>query len=396
MRTLITNVNVWLSDHFETGCVGIEGEKIAFQGQVPESFIPDATLDAQRGWLLPGIIDCHAHCTMVCGTQHMKDFFASSPYQLTLDGAINAEKMVRNGITTIRDCGGKGFETLAIRDYINSGKIIGPRILCSGTPLKVIGGHEPGVDFTGPYEARAKVRSFLHEGVDFIKVMVTGGLGKAGEDPGAVEMEQEELSAIVSEAKRHGKIVACHCHSREGMELIVEAGASSVEHSTYLDPEINDKLIQKGIYVVPTFLPYMNYALLGEENGQLMDTVLAARAIVEEKKRRFSEAYHQGVKIAFGRDSGGFMMDQGKFVQEMIYMEDAGMTRKDIIRSATENAADLLGIAKETGSITPGKSADMVLLTSNPLEDLWAFERDLKCVFMRGKLLDRRETNDNV
>lgn len=396
MRTQICNVHVWCSDHFEYSQVGIDGEKIAFLGQPPKEFVPDSILDAKGGWLLPGIIDCHAHCTMACGTQHMKDFFASSECELALDGAINAERMVRNGITTIRDCGGKAFETLAIRDYINSGKLIGPRILCSGTPLKVIGGHEPGVDFTGPYEARAKVRAFLHEGVDFIKAMVTGGLGKAGEDPGAVEMVQEELSAIVSEAKRHGKNVACHCHSREGMELIVEAGASSVEHSTYLDPEINEKLIRKGIYVVPTFLPYMNYALLGEENGQLMDTVLAARAIVGEKKRRFSEAYRQGVKVAFGRDSGGFMMDQGKFVQEMVYMEDAGMTRVDIIRSATENAADLCGISKETGSISPGKSADMVLLDRNPLEDLWAFENDLRCVFMCGRLLHRKEGDVNV
>lgn len=396
MRTLIKNVNIWMGDHFEAGQVGIEGEKIAFLGKIPEDYTPDTVLNGDGGYLLPGIIDCHAHCTMVCGTQHMKDFFASTTCELTLDGAINAERMVRNGITTIRDCGGKAFETLAVRDYINAGKLIGPRILCSGTPLKVIGGHEPGADFTGPYEGRAKVREFLHEGVDFIKVMVTGGLGKAGENPGAVEMELEELSAIVSEARRHGKTVACHCHSREGMELIVEAGASSVDHATYLEPEINEKLIEKGIFVVPTFLPYMNYARMGEEYGQLMDTVLAARAIVGEKKRRFSQAYHQGVKVAFGRDSGGFMMDQGKFVQEMIYMEDAGMSRVDIIRSATENAADLCGILRETGTITPGKSADMVLLKRNPLDDLWAFENDLQCVFMRGKLLARKEEIPNV
>ncbi len=264
---------------------------------------------------------------------------------------------------------------------------MGPRMLCSGTPLKAIGGHEPGVDFTGPYEARAKVRAFLHQGVDFIKVMVTGGLGKAGEDPGCVEMEQEELSAIVSEAKRHGKTVACHCHSRAGMEMIIRAGASSIEHSTYLDPEINEQIIKSGVFVVPTFQPYMNYALLGEKYHQLPDTVAAAQAIIGEKKKRLYTAYRQGVPIAFGRDSGGFMMDQGDFVEEMCFMEEAGMSRADIIRSATENAAKLCRLEQETGSIDPGKSADMILLRKNPLEDLHAFRQELQGVFMRGQYL---------
>lgn len=391
MQRLIQNAQVWSGDHFESKQVGIAGGRILFAGKIPQGFAADVTTDAHGAFLLPGVIDCHAHCTMVCGTRHMPDFFASSETDLALDGAINAERMVRNGITTIRDCGGRRFETLSVRDYIDRGKLTGPRILCSGTPIKVIGGHEPGADITGANEARAKVREFLHMGVDFIKAMVTGGLGKAGENPGSVEMEQAELSAIVSEAKKHGKTVACHCHSREGMELIVNAGASSIDHATYLDPEINEKIIRKGIFVVPTFLPYMNYALLGEQEHQLMDTVLAARAIVGEKKERFYQAYRQGVQIAFGRDSGGFMMDQGEFVSEMLYMEDAGMTRSDIIRSATENAAKLCGIECETGSIETGKSADMVLLGENPLEGLRAYASSLRCVFMRGEYLAKTE-----
>lgn len=394
MQRLIQNAQVWNGDRFEEKHVGIAEGRILFVGDAPEGFNADVTFDAHGAFLLPGIIDCHAHSTMVCGRRHMADFFASNETDLALDSAINAERMVRNGITTIRDCGGRKFETLSVRNYIDQGKLIGPRILCSGTPIKVIGGHEPGADITGADEARAKVREFLHQGVDFIKAMVTGGLGKAGENPGSVEMEQAELSAIVSEAKKHGKKVACHCHSKEGMELIVEAGANSIDHATYLDCDINEKIIQKGIYIVPTFLPYMNYALLGEKEHQLIDTVLAARAIVEEKKKRFNQAYRQGVKIAFGRDSGGFMMDQGEFVSEMLFMEDAGMTRADIIRSATENAAQLCGIERETGSIVAGKSADMILLNENPLEDLHAFATSLRCVFMRGELLQKTEAKE--
>lgn len=391
MKTLIRNANVWQKGKFLTKDVLVDGERIAVVGKLPEETQCDHEVDGTGKFLLPGVIDCHAHSTMVCGTRHMPDFFASSDAELTLDGAINAEKMVRRGITTIRDCGGRRFETLAVRDYINKGKLIGPRMLCSGTPLKVVGGHEPGADYTGPWEARARVREFLMHGVDFLKVMVTGGLGKAGEDPGCVEPTQEELDAIVSEAKKHGKKVACHCHSRQGMEMLVKAGADSVEHSTYLDADVDKLLIENGVYVVPTFLPYMNYALLGEQEHQLMDTVLAARAIVDEKKRRFKEAFDLGVKVAFGRDSGGFMMDQGEFVQEMLYMEDAGMTPAQIIHAATEESAKLCGVFGETGSIDEGKSADMILLSASPLEDLRAFNTALLGVYMRGRYLGKRE-----
>ena len=391
MKTLIRNANVWQKGKFLTKDVLVDGERIAVVGKLPEETQCDHEVDGTGKFLLPGVIDCHAHRTMVCGPRHMPDFFASSDAELTLDGAINAEKMVRCGITTIRDCGGRRFETLAVRDYINKGKLIGPRMLCSGTPLKVVGGHEPGADSTGPWEARARVREFLMHGVDFLKVMVTGGLGKAGEDPGCVEPTQEELDAIVSEAKKHGKKVACHCHSRQGMEMLVKAGADSVEHSTYLDADVDKLLIENGVYVVPTFLPYMNYALLGEQEHQLMDTVLAARAIVDEKKRRFKEAFDLGVKVAFGRDSGGFMMDQGEFVQEMLYMEDAGMTPAQIIHAATEESAKLCGVFGETGSIDEGKSADMILLSASPLEDLRAFNTALLGVYMRGRYLGKRE-----
>ena len=405
MRTWIKAVNVWDGNDFEIKDVVIDGGTLTYVGPVMGETAPGPeggrdtaggaaapapfgrVIDGAGKYLLPGVIDCHAHSTMVCGTCHMADFFAASDSALTINSVLNAEKMARCGITTIRDCGGRYMETLAVRDSIKSGKIIGPRMLCSGTPIKVIGGHEPGTDITGPWEARARVRQFIHEGVDFIKAMVTGGLGKPGEKPGNVEMEQEELTAIVAEAKKHNRKVACHCHSREGMELLVEAGAASIEHSTYLDPEINEKIIAKGIYVVPTFEPYMNYAFLGEAHNQLMDTVLAARAIVEEKQTRLYQAYKQGVKLAFGRDSGGFMMNQGDFVEEMLHMERAGITRRDIIASATVNGADLLGILDVTGTIESGKAADLILLGANPLDGLRAYRDQLEGVWAGGRYL---------
>ena len=294
---------------------GLDGRGLAMElkdGKIAALFadtepVAETAFDCGGRTLLPGFLDIHTHLN---GLGRDRDADVNVPMKVLVTAAELARHYLDYGFTTIRDCGGRRFETLAVRDYINKGKLIGPRMLCSGTPLKVVGGHEPGADYTGPWEARARVREFLMHGVDFLKVMVTGGLGKAGEDPGCVEPTQEELDAIVSEAKKHGKKVACHCHSRQGMEMLVKAGADSVEHSTYLDADVDKLLIENGVYVVPTFLPYMNYALLGEQEHQLMDTVLAARAIVDEKKRRFKEAFDLGVKVAFGRDSGGFMMDQ--------------------------------------------------------------------------------------
>lgn len=385
MRTWIKAVYVWDENGFSKKHVILADHKIEYVGENPAADAADRVIDGEGKYLLPGVIDCHAHSTMVCGTRHMAEFFAASDSGLTIEAVRNAEKMVRCGITAIRDCGGRYLETLAVRDYIRAGKLSGPRMLCSGTPIKVIGGHEPGTDITGPWEARARVRELIHAGVDFIKVMVTGGLGKPGEKPGNVEMEQEELTAIVSEAKKHNRKVACHCHSKEGMELLVNAGAASIEHSTWLDEEINKKIIEKGIYVVPTFQPYMNYAFLGEQYHQLPDTVAAAKSIVEEKKNRLYQAYRQGVKLAFGRDSGGFMMDQGDFVEEMLFMEQAGVSRRDIIVSATKHAADLLGIWEETGSIEAGKTADLILLGANPLEGLEAYREKLEGVWAEGR-----------
>ncbi len=389
MITLFRNGNIWKDSQFVTSDLAIEDSHIQALGALPKDFVCDREVDVTGQYLLPGVIDCHAHVTMVGGHQHMAVFFRENSCELTIEGMLNCKRMAEHGITSARDCGGKGLETLALRDFINSGRLTGPRLLCSKTPIKVVGGHEPGCDITGPYEARETARRFLYEGVDFLKAMITGGLGKAGEDPGAVEMEPDEIRAIVTEAKKHHKKVACHCHSREGMELLLDAGADSIEHATYLDPEINERIIKQGVYVVPTFTPYEIAAAYGEERGLLMDTVLAARSIIGEKRKRFRQAYEQGVQIAFGRDSGGFFMDQGEFADEMLYMEQAGMKRADIIKSATENAAKLLGIWDDTGSLEAGKRADILFLTANPLEDLTAFRNDLDRVCLNGTLLPR-------
>ena len=387
MKTHIKNGLVWRGGGFAALDLVVEGERISYVGEPAEPEEGAQVVDAAGRYLLPGVIDCHAHVTMVGGDRHMAVFFAENECELTLEGAVNCEKMVRHGITAARDCGGKYRETMALRDFIRRGAILGPRLLCSGTPLKVVGGHEPGLDVTGPVEARRAARQLMRDGADFIKVMITGGLGKVGEDPGAVEMELDEVAAIVAEAHRHGKKVACHCHSRAGMDLLLDAGADSIEHATYLDPEVNARIIEQGVYVVPTFTPYEIAAASEIGCGILPDAILNSRAIIGEKRRRLKQAYEQGVPIAFGRDSGGFFMDQGEFADEMLYMHSAGMPAAAVIRSATENAAKCLGIWCDAGSLDAGKYADILFLTEDPLKNLAAYRESLEKVCFGGKML---------
>lgn len=387
MKTYFKNGLIWQNDRFVPLDLVIEGERIFYAGPSIPPEEDAQVVDVTGRYLLPGVIDCHAHVTMVGGDHHMAVFFSENECELTLEGAINCKKMVRHGITSARDCGGKYWETMALRDFIQRGAIPGPRLLCSGTPLKVVGGHEPGLDVTGPEEARRAARQLIRDGVDFIKVMITGGLGKVGEDPGVVEMELDEVRAIVQEAHKRGKKVACHCHSRAGMELLLDAGADSIEHATYLDPEINKRIIEQGVFVVPTFTPYEIAAASEIGCGILPDAILNSRTIIGEKRLRLKQAYEQGVQIAFGRDSGGFFMDQGEFADEMLYMQSAGMPAAAVIQSATENAAKCLGVWQNAGSLEPGKYADILFLTENPLNDLSAFRKNLEKVYFGGKIV---------
>jgi imidazolonepropionase-like amidohydrolase len=343
----------------------------------------DRIIEARGQYVLPGFINCHVHFSLNAGKHPMNDMAKTDAYTLTIQGVQLGPKLLKAGITTIRDMGGKHFEVLALRNAIDSGMVQGPTILAPGQALLMTGGHFSGLEVDGVASCLAGARAQLKAGADFIKVMATGGLGKPDEAPGAQELTAEEIQACFSVAHMAGKPCAAHAHGMEGIKAIVAAGVSSVEHGTLLDEESMDVMIQKGIYLVPTFAPYWIMAEQGRQKGIADYMINASKWVMEEKMPRFRKAVKKGVKIAFGTDGGSPVNPHQDLEIECRCMVEGGMSPMEVIVSLTRNAADLLRLGDKVGTLEVGKTADIVVLGGNPLDDM-ANVAKVKLVFKAG------------
>jgi imidazolonepropionase-like amidohydrolase len=330
----------------------------------------DRVVDARGQYVLPGFINCHVHFSLNAGKHPMNDMAKTDVYTLTIQGVQVAPRLLKAGITTVRDMGSKHFEVLALRNAINSGMVQGPTILAPGQALLMTGGHFSGLEVDGVASCLAGARAQLKAGADFIKVMATGGLGKPDEVPGAQELTAEEIQACFAIAHMAGKPCAAHAHGMEGIKAIVAAGASSVEHGTLLDEETMDAMIEKGIYLVPTFAPYWIMAEEGPQRGIADYMINASKWVMEEKMPRFQKAVKKGVKIAFGTDGGSPVNPHEDLDVECRCMLEGGMSPMEVIVSLTRNAADLLRLGDKLGTLEVGKVADIVLLGGNPLDNI--------------------------
>lgn len=388
MDTIFQNGSVWSEDHFVQADIVIRDGRIISVGNAGCATSPGSEkaerIDVRGKYILPGIIDCHWHLGMANDDPQTMSYYRCSPIEGAYRCASYAAEMIAGGFTTVRECGAMYGETVALRDFIQAGKLPGPRLVVCGSAISIPGGHMPSaVHVTGSQEARYATRQLLAEGVDFIKVMLTGGLGRSNEIPDTLEIDLDELEAICHEARRAGKPVAVHAHGRQAMKNAVACGVSTIEHATMLDDALADEIAEKGIFVVPTFSPYGLVAKYGRERGLDPAVCDSAARLYDAKCERFLRAYYRGIKIAYGRDV--FYIAPGDVSGEMRFMEDAGVPRVEVIKSATSYAARAIGVDSFTGSIVPGKAADLVILGSDPLADLNAFNRDLEMVIKDGK-----------
>ena len=349
----------------------------------------DVVLDLKNSYVLPGFMDMHVHLAQEYVPKAERPA-KSEPEFRALFAANAATKTLMAGFTTVRNLGDGGMETIALRQAISQGLIVGPRIFTSGKTIATTGGHGDPTngmskhDYSPPSpeegvidsaeEAVKAVRQRYKDGTDGIKITATGGVlsvAKSGENP---QFTDQELAAIIETANDYGLWTAAHAHGKEGMRRAVNAGINSIEHGTYMDQEIMELMKAKGTYYVPTIMAG-NWVAKKAKIPNFFPALVKPKAekIGPQIQATFNAAYKAGVKIAFGTDSG--VSAHGDNWQEFILMTDGGMPAAIALKSATIETAKLLRVEDQLGQIKPGMLADIIALETNPLTDISSVSR---------------------
>ncbi|MGA8500337.1 MAG: amidohydrolase family protein [Candidatus Sulfotelmatobacter sp.] len=376
--------------------VVIEDGKIVSVGGSAEIKAPADALriELPNATILPGLIDAHTHLTMDPKFGY-EELGLSIPRE-TLTGAKNARVTLEAGFTTVRNVGASGYSDVALRDAINAGDVPGPRMLVSGPPLSITGGHADNNLLPFEYHATADgvadgvdgvrhmVRQNIKYGADLIKFMASGGVLSKGDNPQASQYTLEEMKAIVDEAHRLGRKVAAHAHGAQAILWASEAGVDSIEHGSYIDDaDIND-MKKHGTYLVPT-LYLGDWFMENAERNHVPDFLLVkAKAVMPAARKNIAHAFASGVKVAFGTDAAVY--PHGLNAHEFAVMVKLGLTPLQAIQAATINAADLLGWPGKVGSLDPGAWADIVAVDGDPLKDVTILEH-VKFVMKGGEVV---------
>lgn len=363
----------------------IRSERIVAVGSKAEVHIPPEAekIDLGAATVLPGLIDAHVHLTSSHKYHGYTRLGISLPRSAVI-GAANARKTLMAGFTTVRDVGAVGFADVAVRDAINEGELVGPRMRVAGTALGITGGHcdenllpaefnhRSGGVADGPWAVRAKVREVKKYGADVIKFCGTGGVLSKGTQIGVQQYTLEEMKAIVDEAHLQGMKVAVHAHGTRGIKSAIEAGVDSVEHASLIDDEGIRMARRNGTYLSMDI--YVSDFILsaGKEVGILEESLAKEREVGRLQRENFAKAVKAGVKIVFGSDAGVY--PHGDNARQFAYMVRYGMSPMQAVQAATTNAAELLGMSSDVGSLAPGKYADIIAVRGNPLEDIRTLE----------------------
>lgn len=365
-----------LADHQTLVIVGGVIQSIAPTASVAAA-PSDTVIDLSSMTVLPGLIDVHTHITMDTNFDpyHELTFTAAKE---AITGVVNARTTLLAGFTSVRNVGAGGYTDVDLRDAIDAGQVAGPHMQVSGPALGITGGHcdENLLPFQyhitgdgvadGIAAVQQKVRQNIKYGADVIKICATGGGLSKGDDLQASQYTLEEMKAIVADAHRLGRKVAAHAHGAQGILWAAEAGVDSIEHGSYIDDAAIEVMKKNGTYLVPTL--YLEDWMI--ENGHLPPFYQQKmKDAIAVAKPNIRHAVQAGVKVALGTDAAVY--PHGLNAHELdVYVNQIGMTPLAALQTATVNAADLMGWSAKTGSLEPGKWADVIAVDKNPLDDI--------------------------
>jgi imidazolonepropionase-like amidohydrolase len=370
----------------------VEGERIRAAGTGLAIPAGAEVIDLRPATLLPGLIDAHTHVTTT-----YRFLLMGGPMHEAVTAHVHARKTLEAGITSVRDLWSKDFIDVALRDAIEGGEVIGPRMQCATLAVGSTGGHNEDVKGLSPtitiggYSGiadgvegvRRLVRLEIKNGADVIKIMATEGGSEGNDLVNETQYTLEEMAAIVDEAHRYGKKVAAHAHGADGIKTALRAGVDSIEHGTFLDDEGVRLLRERDAWLVPTGAIHD----MAHEGPRTPFEVERDALYARGSKEGFRKAVAAGVRIAMGSDSS--VLPHGENAREIVWMARNGMTPLQALRAATTGGAELLGWSDRVGSIEAGKLADLVAVDGDPLTDIAAVER-VRFV-MKGGVVYRNE-----
>ncbi|HLR74556.1 MAG TPA: amidohydrolase family protein [Virgibacillus sp.] len=325
-------------------------------------------IDCEGKFVMPGLIDSHVHLVWDGSgdPQSVINYLESDA--IALRAYKHAMDYLQLGITTVRDVGAPDRTVLHVRDTIESGLLQGPTIVASGAPICMTGGHVYylGYESDGADEVRKNTRKVLKEGADLVKVMATGGIYTLGEDPGSPQLTIDELRAAKEEAKKKNKKVSAHADGIEGIMNCLEVGIDTIEHGIYADDKALEIMKEQGTFLVPTMVVMRQLATHPDVPLWAQEK---AKEVVKPHEAMLKKAIKLGIKIATGTDCGSPVTPPKYYFDELLIMEELGMTPMDVIKSSTSVAAECLGL-DNYGVLAEGKKADLLILDENPLVNL--------------------------
>ena len=364
----------------DDGVIVVEGDRIVSVGPQSTTLLPPDVyaFDAGNRTIMPGMIDAHVHMLSTGGNSGGDESRAMNDHQAILQGAQNSLLALKSGLTTVRDCGDRNFLSLTLRDSIASGQIPGPRMLCSGPVITSTAGQLwwNSIECDTTDELRHAVRTLVKNGVDFIKMMGSGGNATPGSNPEASQYDAEGYHAVANDAHRMGKKVAVHVHGVEAIRLAVDAGMDTLEHVPFrADGTIkyNDQIVQdivdKGL-IVSLAMPATWYRLTEED---MRDTRTHPGHLWETRYDSIRRMHAAGAKLVVSSDQGstGTRIDELPLLAEFL-VNDVGLPASDVIHGMTGLAAEALGLEDQVGTLASGKLADLLIVDGDPLTDIGA------------------------